>query len=927
MKKFLLSLLFLAVGIVAVAQRSPAPFKKGDRISFIGNSITEAGFYEMYIWQYYMLHFPDRRIEIRNAGIGGDVARQILDRFDDDVKAYDPSVVVVTFGMNDSRYFEYYNNPEKKVRDEAVLASKTSYNSIEKKLQALEGVEKIIMTSSPYDETMGGTKNLFPGKYKTMEAIAQFQQESASKNKWAFVDLMKPMTAINLREQKKDTTFTLTGPDRIHPGNAGHFAMAWLFLKAQGLTNSVVANVKIDANKANLIAADNCSVSNVKKDGDALTFQYIANSLPFPSDDQPRVWENPQKQSDALAVIPFTEEFNKELFAITGLSANGEYRLLIDGDVIGTYRGSEFEKGINLAVLKNTPQYKQAVKVAELNLRYRDLEQKLRAYYWLQYNYFRKKNMYLQDDQAAVDSVNNAPSSEWAVASKRDNYQQAFKKETREQWKKEMKAILDEIYTINKPVTRNVRIEPILGFASVLQSNMVVQQNKPFKVFGTATPKELVVINADWLSEEVITRAKSDGSFIGIINVPVAKPNDFSKHIIRIESAGMSKQIDNLLIGDVWFMSGQSNMQFKLRETIDSATQVPNANYPGIRLFYAGLNFSATPTKTVSGKWVECTPNTAKDFSAVGYSFGKQLHTSLNIPIGVVFSGIGASSAQAFVPQEVLASDTMLNRIYLQPYLQSDRAKEIIDGGFTFEKVTRPFLLYNAMIHPFTNLSIRGFCWYQGESNRNERQSYTHLTQQLISSWRKQFAQDNLPFYYVQVAPFFWDKEDPSLNDYAFFREAQAQIAELGNTEMVLTMDVGESRDLHPKNKRPIGERLARTALNRTYGKLEVPYHGPRFKYSETAKNKVILHFCEDTICKGLKTNDGNKPRHFLIAGDDKKFHPADARIDGNKIIVQSDAVKKPVAVRYAFTNDVITNLENSEGLPAVPFRTDAWPE
>ena len=458
MYKILLSLLLTGSFLTTMAQRSPMPFKDGDRVVFAGNSITEAGFYELYIWQYYMLHFPDRKIIIKNAGIGGDNAKNILDRIDDDVLAGEPTVVVMSFGMNDSRYFEYLNTPREKVRQEAVAAAYDSYEKIENKLMQFPGIQKIIMTSSPYDETMGGTKNLFKGKYATMEAIAQFQQESAKKNDWSYVDLMRPMTAINLREQKKDTNFTITGPDRIHPGNAGHFAMAWLFLKAQGLANSVVADVCINARKNKLLKAENSSVSKIEAGHDGISFQYKANSLPYPIDDQPRVWENPQKQSDALAVIPFTEEFNKEMIVIAGLKKKARYTLSIDGDKMGEWTGGQFGKGINLALISNTPQYKQAQKIAALNLQYRELEGKLRAYYWLQYNYLRKKGMYLQDTQAALDSVNNAPSSDWGVASKRDNYQQARNKEMRDQWTREMNNIIQEIYQVNQPVEHKFAI-------------------------------------------------------------------------------------------------------------------------------------------------------------------------------------------------------------------------------------------------------------------------------------------------------------------------------------------------------------------------------------------------------------------------------------------------------------------------------------
>jgi len=292
-----------------------------------------------------------------------------------------------------------------------------------------------------------------------------------------------------------------------------------------------------------------------------------------------------------------------------------------------------------------------------------------------------------------------------------------------------------------------------LKLASILQSNMVVQQAKPFKVWGTAPAGETVTIQADWMKHPTKVVAGNDQKFLGIIPVPEAKQATFSKHHISVSTSKDTVTIGNLLIGDVWICSGQSNMQFGMKETIDSAVEIPAAYYSAIRLFSGGLNFSNEPLDSIKGNWQECTPQTVRNFSAVAYHFGRELHNKLNIPIGIIFTGIGASAAQAFVPQNVLAADTMLNRVYLQPYLNSPKSKEKIDGGFTFEKVTRPFLLYNAIIHPFINLSIKGFTWYQGESNRMERENYTKLTQAMIQSWRKAFGQGELPFYYVQVAP------------------------------------------------------------------------------------------------------------------------------------------------------------------------------
>jgi sialate O-acetylesterase len=251
----------------------------------------------------------------------------------------------------------------------------------------------------------------------------------------------------------------------------------------------------------------------------------------------------------------------------------------------------------------------------------------------------------------------------------------------------------------------------------------------------------------------------------------------------------------------------------------------------------------------------------------------------------------------------------------------------MINGGFSFEKVTRPFLLYNAMIYPLRRLSIRGVCWYQGEANRLERDSYTRLTQALIKSWRDSFGQGELPFYYVQVAPFFLDKEDPVLADYAFFREAQEKVASVNNTAMITTIDVGEAKNLHPHNKKPIGVRLARTALNRVYGLSEIIYRGPLYQHMEISGKEAVIYFEPGTTPGGLRTDDGSAPAFFTIAGEDGVFYPAEATIDGDRVRVRAAKVKRPVAVRYAFTNYPVTHLQNGEGWPVLPFRTDSWPE
>ncbi|RYY30181.1 MAG: sialate O-acetylesterase [Sphingobacteriaceae bacterium] len=466
-----------------------------------------------------------------------------------------------------------------------------------------------------------------------------------------------------------------------------------------------------------------------------------------------------------------------------------------------------------------------------------------------------------------------------------------------------------------------------LTVAQPLQSNMVVQQNKPFKVWGHLQAGKKITIKADWLTDAIMVTADKSNNFTGIITVPAIQKGDFSKHAITVESGPEKVTLNNLLIGDVWFCSGQSNMAFAVRELADPDKEMAAAHYPNIRLLGVKFNFKTEPTENITGNWTECSPASVKDFSAIGYFYAVELQKQLSIPIGVIYSGVGGSVAQAYVARDVLAKDSLLNEAYLLPFYKKDSYKKNTLNSFDWGTTSYPYLIYNAMIYPFFNLSIKGFLWYQGESNREQRDSYVKLNYTLIESWRKNFAQGNLPFYYVQVAPYSYDKMDAALNDYAFFREEQEKISKLGNTAMAVTMDVGEPKNIHPKDKKPVAERLARIALNRTYNRLNVDYKGPHFDYAEFSKNKAVVHFEPESVTRGLKTNDGQAPKHFFLAGNDQVFYPADASITGKAVLLSCKKVKNPVAVRYAFTNYPITNFENSAGLPAVPFRSDNWKE
>ena len=439
----------LAAFCLAGAAQTLAPFRPGERVVFVGNSITEAGYYESYIWLYYMLHYPGRRVTIYNAGIGGDRAKNIVARLDDDVFAKKPTIICLTFGMNDSGYWEFLQANADSTAKERVKECRSYFDQITKRLKDYPA-EKIMITSSLYDETVKNPKNYFPKKSQAMDAIAAFQERAASDNHWGFVDFLHPMTAITLREQQKDSTFTLTGSDRIHPGNAGHFVMAYLFLKQQGAAGKAVADVLIDAGAKKVGRSENCQVSDLHIGQDEVRMDYLANSLPFPQDSVPRLWDNPHRQTEALGVTPFNEEMNREMLAIRGLGS-GNFTISIDGRPIGIWTGDELAAGINLALQTNTPQYEQAMSVLWLNEERMALEAKLRAYYWLQFNFFRDEGLEYKDDKRAMDSLNAAAPKNWAVASKKDNYRAARYTAVRTAWQKEMELLIDEIYQVNQP--------------------------------------------------------------------------------------------------------------------------------------------------------------------------------------------------------------------------------------------------------------------------------------------------------------------------------------------------------------------------------------------------------------------------------------------------------------------------------------------
>jgi len=467
---------------------------------------------------------------------------------------------------------------------------------------------------------------------------------------------------------------------------------------------------------------------------------------------------------------------------------------------------------------------------------------------------------------------------------------------------------------------------------NLLQSNMVIQQAKPIKIWGTANAGDIILLKADWIKNVVTIHADKNNEWLGTIKVPSAVPGHYAAHTITIIHKDDTVHLSNILIGEVWLCSGQSNMDMQLkpflpwlRGVTDYENEIAAANHPEIRVLDIATGFKAQPVKEAKGTWIICTPQTAGDFSAVAYYFALELLHKLQVPVGLITSAVGGSSCQIWTSRETLAKDAALNEKYLYPYDTSAHSKEPLDSVITFEKVLRPALFYNAMIYPLQNISLRGFLWYQGESNKDDGDIYTRLNIAMIKNWRALFAQGDLPFYFVQVAPYNWQQNDSTAFNYAIFREAQSNIAKEKNTGIALTMDIGDAEDIHPRNKKDAGIRLAKNALAKTYGFKNIQFEGPQFSSFTINKNIVTVSFNKASVGTGLTTSDNQPPKYFFIAGDDKKFYPASAQIIHDKIVLSAPQVDKPAAVRYAFTNYPITNFCNKDGLPAMPFRTDNW--
>ena len=448
MRILVLSLLLCAC--TCMQAQSVAPFQKGDRVTFVGNSITDGGHYHSYIWLYYMTHFPKMRLWMANCGVGGDTAKEILARFDDDVLTKKPTVLTFTFGMNDTGYYEYNGDDSAAFARRKLEETKTQFALCEEKLKSLKGIRTVMIGTSPYDQTSTFNNDIFARKNDNIQRVIALQEEAAKRNGWEFLDLNKPMVALNMKQQESDPAYTLIGSDRIHPDNDGHMAIAYLFLQAQGMEGKKVADMQLDATSGKATRAENCRISKVKKTADGLQFDCLAASLPFPLDTVPHGWGFSNGAAKVTKVIPtFIDDLSDEHLTVTGLSGNLE--LSIDGIVIDTLSAATLSAGINLSRYRHTPQYQQALTVMALNETRWEVERRFREWAWVNYDFMMPAGFLNDNSERAAQKFRELCKDNAWLASKRGTYDQMVRPEVREAYQQEMKCLVDRIYELNQP--------------------------------------------------------------------------------------------------------------------------------------------------------------------------------------------------------------------------------------------------------------------------------------------------------------------------------------------------------------------------------------------------------------------------------------------------------------------------------------------
>ncbi len=447
---------------------------------------------------------------------------------------------------------------------------------------------------------------------------------------------------------------------------------------------------------------------------------------------------------------------------------------------------------------------------------------------------------------------------------------------------------------------------------SFFSDGMVMQQQTQANLWGTAVAGKTVKVITGWDGARYSTTAGKDGKWKLSLQTPVAG----GPYTITLDDGEVTR-LENILIGELWFCSGQSNMEmpmkgYKNKLIAGSNMVILRSTNPGIRLFTAKRTAAVLPQEDIAGEWKEAKPETVKEFSATAYHFGKLVNESTGVPVGLIVAAWGGSAAEAWMNEDMLKAF---------PEVEIPRREEDITS-----KNRTPTVLFNGMLSPFIGLSMRGVIWYQGEDNYNRAHSYADMFSTLITGWRGLWGQGDFPFYYCQIAPYDYGiitEPGKEVINSAYLREAQAKVEHrVPATGMAVLLDAGDRTCIHPADKRTAGERLALLALSKTYGVEGISGDSPFYDSMEVQNDTVIVSFERAPMWITAKDFES---KLFQVAGKDRVFHPAKAWIVRSKVHVKSEQVPHPVAVRYGFENYVEGDLFGGDGLPVSSFRSDNW--
>ncbi len=452
-----------------------------------------------------------------------------------------------------------------------------------------------------------------------------------------------------------------------------------------------------------------------------------------------------------------------------------------------------------------------------------------------------------------------------------------------------------------------------LKLPAIVSSNMVLQREANVSIWGWAAPNKKVTIKCSWLQAELDVKVNPEGRWQTSITTTGSK----SAQEIIVKSAKEEITLDNILFGEVWLCSGQSNMEqpvsgFNGQPTFGSQEAIVSPKNPNLRLFTVERAASKLPNANIEKyrPWQEANPETVSDFSAVAYFYGSKLQEMLDVPVGMIHTSWGGSKVEAWMGEGVL-----------KEFQEFDLAELDVNNG----PHRKPTFLFNAMINPLIPYTIKGALWYQGESNRDEPEMYKKLFPAMVKDWRTRWGIGEFPFYYVQIAPFLYGDNEvfQEVKNSAFMREAQVECVDLiPNSGIAITIDIGEQFSIHPPKKIEVAHRLLYNALNQTYGFASIDGKSPVFDKSEIVENGLLLSF--NHAENGLYAFD--ELEGFEIAGEDRVFYPAQAQImDRKQVLVNSEKVINPVAVRYAWRNWIRGTLYDTNLLPASSFRSDRW--